>query len=167
MERILIIGCSGAGKTTLALQLSEKLGLPLVHLDALYWRDNWQGISNEEFDRLLTEELRKQKWIIDGNYGRTLPLRLQHCDTVIYLDYSRLTCIFGIFKRVVRWYGKTRPDMGANCPEHVDFEFFKFVWTFNKKYRERYHKMLKESDNKKVIILKNRKQAEKFIQSLS
>lgn len=166
MERILIIGCSGAGKTTLALQLSEKLGLPLVHLDALYWRDNWQGISNEEFDRLLIEELIKQKWIIDGNYGRTIPLRLEYCDTVIYLDYSRLTCIFGVFKRVARWYGKTRPDMGENCPEHVDFEFLKFIWTFNKKYRERYLKMLDEADNKKVIILKNRKQAEKFIQSL-
>ena len=167
MNRIMIIGSPGAGKTTLALRLSEKLGLPLVHLDALYWRDNWQSISNEEFDRLLMVELCKQKWIMDGNFGRTIPLRLAYCDTVIYLDYSKFTCVFGIMKRVAEWHGKTRPDMGKNCPEHVDLDFLKFAWTFHKKHNERYMKILKEADNKKVIILKNRKQAEKFIQSIS
>ena len=100
MKRILIIGNSGAGKTTLANSLAGILRLPLVHLDKLYWRDGWQHVSREEFDALLSVELQKESWILDGNFDRTLPLRLRYCDTVIYLDYSPVVCLCGAVKRV-------------------------------------------------------------------
>ena len=91
MERVLIIGGNGCGKTTLARTLAHKLSLPLVHLDKLYWRDNWQNVSPDEFDELLRLELAKPKWIIDGNIGRTLSHRIRYCDTVIYMDFPRLS----------------------------------------------------------------------------
>lgn len=132
MKRIMVIGCCGSGKSTLSKALAKKLKLPLVHLDVLNWRDDWQAISNEEFDDLLLAEVQKEAWIIDGNYNRTIELRLQYCDAVIYLDYSRFRCLFGVLKRVIRNYGQTRSDMGGHCPERFDLSFLKFVWNFNK-----------------------------------
>lgn len=127
MRKVMIIGCPGSGKTTLARKLSSKLNLPLVHLDVLNFGGHWQTVSTEEFDALLLQEVQKEAWIIDGNYHRTIPLRLEHCDTVIYLDYSRMTCLFDVIKRVLKGYGQSRPDMGGNCPERFDLSFLEFV----------------------------------------
>ena len=101
MDRILVIGCPGSGKTRLAGQLSEKLGLPVVHLDRLWWTGDWENVSREEFDRRLEEVLEGEQWIIDGNFSRTMPMRLQYCDTIIYLDYSRWQCLAGMAQRVI------------------------------------------------------------------
>ena len=93
MEKVLIIGSPGAGKSMLAFELSVKTGLPLVHLDKLWWQAGWIESDREDFDARLAEELEKPRWIIDGNYSRTLPMRLSGCDTVIFLDFPRLTCL--------------------------------------------------------------------------
>jgi adenylate kinase family enzyme len=86
----MIIGGNGSGKTTFSKILCDKLKLPLIHLDVLYWRDNWQTASQEEFDGLLMQELIKPKWIMDGNMSRTIPLRLKYCDTMIYSTQAML-----------------------------------------------------------------------------
>ncbi len=169
MKKIIIIGCPGSGKTTLAKKLGKKLCLPVVHLDKLWWRDNWQNVSREEFDCLLMKELQKDEWIIDGNFSRTIPLRMQYCDSVIYLDFSVYTCLFGAIERRIKNYGKSRDDMGGNCKEKFDKEFIEFlgcILTFNKGHRKRYHKMLSEEKDKTVVILKSRKQAEKFLDNI-
>ena len=103
MERIMIIGCGGAGKSTLARQLGEKLDLPVVHLDKLFWRPGWEHISREEFDRLHREALAQEKWIIDGNYDRTMGERVKYCDTIIYLDFSRAACLMGVARNGLIW----------------------------------------------------------------
>lgn len=165
----MIIGGCGCGKTTLAKILSDKLNLPLIHLDGLYWRDNWQHVSRDEFDNQMFQEITKPKWIIDGNYGRTIPFRLKYCDTVIYMDFSRLKCVYGVIKRVIKSYGESRPDMGGDCPERLDLgkiEFFKSVWNFNKNNRKHYYDMLYNTNNVKIIILKSRKQVREFLQGL-
>ncbi|MBE6974564.1 MAG: DNA topology modulation protein [Ruminococcaceae bacterium] len=166
MERIVIIGCGGAGKSTLARQLGEKLDLPVVHLDSIFWLPGWVEMEKEEFDRRLQEELAKDRWIMDGNFNRTMPQRIARCDTVIYLDFSRWACLMGVLKRIITTYGTVRPDMGAGCPERIDLEFLKWVWNFNKSKRQGYYKMLNEAEGKETIVLKNRRMVRRFLDSL-
>ena len=166
MDRILIIGCGGAGKSTLARQLGEKLNLPVVHLDKLFWKPGWVESSKEEIDEKIRLELEKDRWIIDGNYNRTIPERIKYCDTVIYLDFSRFACLKGVCKRVITTYGTVRPDMGEGCPERIDFDFLKWIWNFNKKNRENYYRLLNETEGVETIVLKNRRMVKRFLQSL-
>ena len=166
MERILIIGCGGAGKSTLARQLGEKTGIPVVHLDKLYWRPGWQHLSREEFDAVLAEGLQRDAWIMDGNFNNTIEKRIARCDTVIYLDFSRFACIMGVCKRVLTTYGTVRPDMGEGCPERFDLDFLKWVWNFNKNKREDYYKLLNDTDGIEKIVLKNRRAVNRFLKSL-
>lgn len=166
MERILLIGCGGAGKSTLARQMGEKLNIPVVHLDKLFWHPGWVESTKEEIDARIFEEIRKPQWIMDGNYNRTLPQRLEYCDTVIYMDFNRAACLMGVLKRVLTTYGKVRPDMGEGCPERIDFEFLKWVWNFNKNKREKYYRLLNEAQGVNTIVLKNRRMVKRFLESL-
>lgn len=167
MQRIVIIGSGGAGKSTLARQLGEKLRLPVVHLDQLFWKPGWVETTQEEFDEKLARELAKPAWIMDGNFNRTIPQRLERCDTVIYLDFHRVTCLFGVLKRILTSYGKTRPDMAEGCPERLDLDFLKWVWNFNRDgKRERYYRLLNEAEDVQTIVLKNRRMVKRFLASL-
>jgi len=165
-RRILVIGNGGSGKSTFSIALGEKLHLPVVHLDQIFWKPGWVSVPADEFDQCLTEELNKDAWIIDGNYRRTLELRLKRCDTVIYLDFPRLVCLFYAVKRVIRYHGKTRPDMGEGCPERIDWEFVKWIWHFNRENREKYRKMIRESTAFTGYIVHNRKESRKLIDLL-
>ena len=166
MERIVIIGCGGAGKSTLARQLGKKLNIPVVHLDKLWWNPGWIEKSQEEFDELHRQELSKEKWIMDGNFNRTMPERIARCDTVIYLDFSRWACLRGMFHRVIRNYGKHRPDMGGNCKERFDPEFVKWIWEYNQLNRVRNYTWLSQAKHAKTIVLKNRKEVRAFLAGL-
>ena len=166
MERILIIGCGGAGKSTLARQLGDQLNLPVVHLDKLFWHPGWVESPKEEIDEKIRAEMEKPQWIMDGNYNRTLPERIKHCDTIIYLDFSRVACLLGVLKRVITTYGTVRPDMGDGCPERFDLEFLKWVWNYNKDKRESNYRLLNETEGVETIVLKNRRMVKRFIQSL-
>jgi len=165
MERIMIIGCGGSGKSTLARQLGEKTGLPVVHLDKLFWHPGWVESTKEEIDQRIMEAMEEPQWIIDGNYNRTLPKRLEYCDTVIYLDFSTTACLLGVAKRIMTTYGQVRPDMAEGCPERFDLEFLKWVWKFNGKHRKRYYELLAQTE-KNVYIFKNRRQVKKFLNSI-
>jgi len=169
MKRILIIGNAGSGKTTFAVKLAEKTGLPLVHLDKIYWTGNWEHLTRCEFDNILQSELDKQSWIIDGNFNRTLPHRLKYCDTVFYFDIPTVTCLWGITKRILTSHGKTRADMGGNCPEYFDRQkvaLYRNVMSFKKEHSEKYDNMLKAANGIKVIKFRSRHQAEMFLKTI-
>ena len=167
MERVMIIGCGGAGKSTLARKLGERTGLPVVHLDQIWWEPgNWQHLEKQEFDERLAEELKKPRWILDGNFNRTIEMRLEACDTVIYLDYPRLVCIKNWLGRVIKNWGHARPDMTEGCTEWIDPEFVKWIWNFNKNNRARYYDLLRSAEGKQVVVLRSRRQAQKFLDSL-
>ena len=167
MERVMIIGCGGSGKSTLARALGEKTGLPVIHLDQIWWAPgNWQHMDRGEFEAILREEMEKPQWILDGNFRRTLELRLEKCDTVIYLDFNRFTCLRSWMCRVIKNWGHARPDMAEGCNEKFDPEFALWIWNFNKNYRRRFHELLDNQEGKQIYVLKNRRQVKRFLDSL-
>lgn len=166
MRRIIIVGNGGTGKSTLSVKLGNILGLPVVHLDRLFWRPGWKSVPNAEFDALLAEEVRKDKWIIDGNYHRTMETRLRRADTVIWLDFPRLTALWGVLRRTCMWRGKARPDMGEGCPEKIDREFLAWIWNFNRNNRDRYRDLFKPTETLTVIILHNRLEIKKWLKTI-
>ena len=166
MKRIVIIGCPGSGKSTLARELGEKLNLTVVHLDRLWWTKGWENVSMEEFDARLENALKLDCWIIDGNYSRTMDARLEKCDTIIWLDYSRWACLRGMFQRVILNHGKVRPDMAEGCPERFDLEFIKYIWNFNKNNRVLNQTRIAKTKHAKAIVLKNRKEKQAFLKSI-
>lgn len=166
MERILIIGCPGSGKSRLALELGQKLGQPVIHLDQLWWQENWQNVTMEQFDKRLAMALNMEQWIIDGNYSRTMEARLSKCDTVIYLDFSRWECLLGMCQRILGIRGKTRPDMPAGCQERFSWEFVKWIWNFNKNNRVQNYTYLAKAKHAKAVVLKNRKEVQRFLDTI-
>ncbi|MCM3638363.1 DNA topology modulation protein [Sporosarcina luteola] len=165
-KRILIIGCSGAGKSTLSVELANRLQLPALHLDALFWNEGWVPTSKPEFREKLQSELEKPAWIIDGNFNSTIEMRAQYADLIVFLDFPNWLCLMRVFKRRWMYRGKTRPDMAEGCPEKVDWEFVKFIWTYPKKKRPGVFQMLERSDAE-VLILKSPREVENWLAALS
>ena len=136
MQRVLVMGSSGSGKSTFARRLSEMTGIPFVSLDALYWKPGWVESDKAEFRERLTEVALQPRWIMDGNFpSHLVELRRDACDTVIWFDLPRRTCMLGIMRRIAESYGRVRPEMAEGCPEKIDFEFFRYVWTYRRQQR--------------------------------
>lgn len=126
-HRIMIIGSGGAGKSTLSRRLGEITSLPVIHLDAEHWQPGWVETPKEEWRRKVEIVAGNERWIIDGNYSGTLPMRLQKADTVIFLDYPWWVCLWRVCLRIARYRGQSRPDIGPGCPERFNGEFIRWV----------------------------------------
>jgi adenylate kinase family enzyme len=129
-RRIVIVGGCGAGKSTLARALAERLGLPVVHFDYHYWQPGWVQPDPAEWDARTLELASGDRWVIDGNHVRTLPSRLARADVVVWLDFSTALCLRRVLLRIATTYGRVRPDMGPGCPEKIDVEFLLYVLRF-------------------------------------
>ena len=164
MKKIIVIGSPGSGKSTLSKRLAKKYELPLVHLDRLFWKSGWMESSRDEFDAKLAQALEQDSWIIDGHYGRTLPMRLQKADTVIFLDYPKYICLLRVLKRVLKNFGGTRSDKGNDCPERFDTEFLRYVWNFQKNNRPKILALLSEAENKRIIVIHSNKELKHFLE---
>ncbi|MFT4758800.1 MAG: adenylate kinase family enzyme [Paraglaciecola sp.] len=167
MQKIMVIGSCGAGKSTLSKQIGELKKLPVIHLDLLYWKPNWIESTKEEFAAKQVVALAGKKWVIDGNYGGTMEVRLKRADAIVWLDLSIPLCFFRVLKRTLTNYGKTRSDMGEGCPERFDLEFLHYVLTFPFHARRRLVKHLKRKKEGQVVFhLKNRKEVKRFLEAL-
>jgi adenylate kinase family enzyme len=166
-NRIIIIGNSGSGKTTLSYSLGELLNLPIVHLDKEYWKEGWIGTPKEEWKKKVKSLVSDSEWIMDGNFGSSLEIRLHRADTIIFLDYNRFICLLSVLKRWRTYLGKTRPDMTEGCPEKIDFDFLRWIlWTFPKKLRMNITKNISLHKNKVIIVINNRKKLKHFLAAI-
>lgn len=162
MKRILVIGCPGAGKSTFARALRDRLNLPLYHLDMLFWNADKTTVSRDEFDRKLAKILQKDEWIVDGNYNRTLETRLKRCDTVFFLDFPKEVCLEGIKKRV----GTKREDMPF-VETQIDGELLRLVENFEKDSRPKIIELLQKNKSSDVKIFNSREEMSRFLQNIS
>lgn len=160
-HRILILGCPGSGKSTFARALAAKTGLPLVHLDNIWWRADGTHVSREAFDRALDGLLRGEQWIMDGNYRRTMEVRLRAADTAIFLDYPESVCMDGIRARV----GQPRPDMPWT-ERALDPELVALVQNYARDDRPALLSLLQKYPDKQALIFPSREEAARWLSDL-
>lgn len=171
MRKIAVIGSSGAGKSTFSRELGKILRIEVFHLDRLHWRPGWVEPPDEEWEAIQRDLVKKDSWIIDGNYSGTIYIRIEAADTVIFLDLPRAVCAWRVIKRRIQNHGKTRPDMGEGCPEKF-FDpafpaFLKFVWQYPQKNRPQVLKQLAQlGDRKKIVHLRSTGEAEDFFKQI-
>lgn len=136
MQRILVIGCPGAGKSTASRRIGRALDLPLIHLDRHYWQPGWEPMSPQQWRDKVRQLIAPPRWIVDGNYTSTLDQRLASADTVIHLDYSSTLCIGRVLRRTIRNLGRERADeLPPGCPERFDPAFLRYVIRFRRTVR--------------------------------
>ena len=166
MKRVLIIGSGGSGKSTLARQLGERLGLPVVHLDAHYWNPGWVETPADEWRERVQRLIAQPEWVMDGNYGGTLDIRLAAADTVIFLDLPRIVCLWRIVTRAARYWGRTRPELAPDCPERLDWEFVVWVWTYPDRRRREILERLRGLDRTVALVLPSQGAIDRFLADL-
>ena len=162
MRRVLIIGSPGSGKSTLAHRLAKRTGLPLHHLDQIHWLAGWVERDRAEAYDHVEQVLAGPGWIIDGNYGSTMPQRIKHADTVVWLDYPTLLCLGRALKRWWTYRGRSRPDMTEGCPERLDLEFLFYIAKFRSGWNRRNGQILRDFSGQ-VIRLKTPKAADVWL----
>ena len=165
VRRVLVIGSGGSGKSTLATRIGARTGLPVVHLDQLYWRADWVATPAEGWSRVVDELVARPVWVMDGNYGGTLDVRLAACDSVVFLDVPRMRCLWRVVRRSLRYRGRSRPDMAANCPERLDWEFVRWIWTYPERRRPGVLAKIMSS-GKPVAILRSTSDVERYVAAL-
>lgn len=166
MKKVIVIGSGGSGKSTFSRWLGLATGLPVVHLDKLYWHPGWVKTPADEWESIVRREIGKPEWIMDGNFGGTRQMRLAACDTVIFLDLPRYLCLYRILKRTLLYRKGTRPDMAEGCHERFDPEFILWVWNYPNSGKRRVVAELTEHSDKKVIVLRSKSEIEAFIHGI-
>ncbi len=159
MKRVIVVGCSGSGKSTFSRKLALKTGLPLYYLDMIWHRPDRSVVGHEEFDRRLAEIMRRDEWIIDGNFARTFARRLAECDTVFLFDLPVDVCIDGVELRI----GKPREDMPWT-EEELDPDFLQWIKDFPEKRLPEMYRLL-ESCGKRVVIFRSRDEADSYLRN--
>jgi len=169
MQRIVILGNAGSGKSTLARALGQRLGLPVIHLDKLFWEPGWTEPDPEQFRTRVGEAVAGDSWVCEGNYARrTFDLRLPRAQLVIWLDTPRLTCLKRVIVRSV--LDRPRPDRAAGCKEQLDkafLEFLRFVWQFDRGYRPGIEAMrLAVAPEVRTVHLRGERQIRGFLENM-
>jgi adenylate kinase family enzyme len=164
MRRVLIIGNSGGGKSTLARRLGAKLGLPVIHLDVLFWQAGWIESDSDDFRLRTAEALTGAAWICDGDFGSSLDVRLPLADTVLWIDQPRWICVARAIWRALSYVGGERPDMAEGCREKIDFEFYRYIWGWDRTRRPRVDAALaKHGGHARLVRLRSDREIAAFL----
>jgi adenylate kinase family enzyme len=162
MDRIAIIGCGGSGKSHLARRLAEHLDLPLTHLDAVYYDDEWNTLPKEKFAAIQQQLVAAPRWVIEGNYASTLPIRLAAADTVVFLDLPARTCLRGILQRRLRHGAGQHQEIGVY--DRITWNFVRYILGYRRSMRPRVEKLVAEHGRQaELVVLRSRRAARRFL----
>jgi adenylate kinase family enzyme len=167
-ERILVVGCSGGGKSTLAQRIARRFALTYIsnNRDVL-WLPGWVQREGSEQRRIIEELIRQERWIMDGTSTSTFDIRVPRSDIVIWVRMPRAVNVWGILSRWLKYIGRTRPEMAPGCPERMDWEFFRFVWTWEREFAPLVLAGLEQhAGGKPVLMLKSRRRMRELLDLL-
>lgn len=161
VDRIAVIGCGGSGKTYLANQLAAHLGLPLTHLDAVYYDHDWNPLPATEFQAIQERLVAPPRWLIEGNYASTLEIRLAAATTVIFLDLPPTTCLAGILQRRWRYRGGQHTN---GVYDRITWSFVRYIWGYRTTMRPKVHALLSEHGRSaNLIVLTSRTDINRYL----
>ena len=169
MQRVLVMGCSGSGKSVFATTLAACLGLPYVSIDALFWQPGWVEPDRKAFGEIMLHEAARTTWVMDGNYVShgAGDLRRERADAVFWFDLPRRVCLAGVLSRVARSYGHVRPEMAPGCPEQFDLGFLKWVWNYRRDQRPGLVSFLgRLRPDQQLVTFTTRRQADGYLAGL-
>lgn len=166
---IMVLGCSGGGKSTTAAKLAEIFDLRAIHLDLYLWKAGWVQRDTEDIQALLLPEIEKDGWVTDGNHSNgCYAERLEKTDMLVWVDMPRWRCMLNIFLRVWKYRGKTRPSMTEGCPERFDWEFAVYVWNFKHNKGKRLAELFEQvKHEKRLYRLKNYDELNQFLSEMT
>ncbi|OWV75390.1 AAA family ATPase [Rhizobium sp. R339] len=167
-RRILVVGCSGGGKSTLSLKIATRFGLPYISLDRdVFWLPGWVARDRVEQRNIIAGRILEEHWIMDGTNPSSFDIRLPRTDFAIWVRMPRLLCIWGAVSRWAKWIGRTRPEMAPGCIEKVDLEFLRYIWTFEEKFAPRVAAGIAEhGPDVPVLQLKSRRRMRELLDLL-
>jgi adenylate kinase family enzyme len=168
MQRILVIGSSGTGKSTLARQMGPKLGLPVIHLDQEYWQPGWVATEPAAWQARVEHLVAREAWVMDGNYSGTFAIRVPRADAIVWLDLPRRIYFPRAVWRIAKSYGRVRPDLAPGCPEQIDLGFlFKWVWTYPTRSRPRTLSLIESLQGRMaLVVLRTPRQVRALVEGL-
>ncbi len=167
-ERVLVIGCSGTGKSTLAQAIASLRGLAYVSMDRdIFWLPGWQLRPRADSIALIEQAVAGPRWVMDGNSPGTLPLRLPRADIAIWRRPPRHIALRGVISRWLRYRGRSRPEMAPGCPERLDWKFLRYIWTFERNEAPQFRDMLeRHGGNVPVVTLISYRDGEELLSRL-
>ena len=165
MRRVAIVGCGGSGKSTVARELGRRTGLPVVHLDTLFWSSDWQPCPPEEWEAIQRRLVAEERWIIDGNYGGTMEIRLAAADTVVFLDLPTHVCLRRVVLRRLRSFGTPRTDLGPR--DRLTLEFLRWIAAYRRTRRPGILRRLAAlPSEKRVVVLRSDSEMRAFLDAV-
>ena len=167
MNKVIVIGSGGSGKSTFARELGGRTGIEVIHLDQEYWQPNWEKTPTDEWEAKVAVMLERNSWIMDGNFGGTREMRMCAADTIIFLDLPRHICLYRILKRTIKYYGRSRPDMTEGCNERFDLKFILWVWNYPNATRDRVLSAVVEFPEKSFITLRTNAEIAEYLHGVS
>ena len=169
MKKVMVIGSGGAGKSVLSRRLAELTGLPVIHLDREYWGPGWQPMQPEErWEARVRELVSGERWILDGNFGGTMHIRLAAADTVVFLDLPRPVCLWNVIRRWATYRNASRPDMTPGNREKLDLKFLRWIWDYPRTRRPGILRQLAElPPTTSVVHLRSRRAIDSFVASVA
>lgn len=167
MDRILVLGSGGSGKSTLSRLMGDRLDLPVIHLDTHYWNAGWTPTPEPLWRDRVSALVAQPRWIMDGNFSGTFDLRFPRAQGVVFLDIPRILCLARVLRRWRQFAGRTRPDLPPHCPESLDFEFLQWVWAFPSRSRPAVLKAIEaHRAHGPAWVLRSPVEVERFVESL-
>ncbi|MGG2477740.1 AAA family ATPase [Rhizobium sp. BR5] len=167
-QRIMVVGCSGGGKSTLSQKLATAFGLRYISMDRdIFWLPGWQARPREEQRQRIAAIITEDRWLMDGSNPSSFDMRLPRTDIVLWVRMPRWLCLWGAVSRIAKGYGKARPEMAAGCPERIDLDFLRYIWNFEHRHTPIFEQNFAlHGPNVPIFQLKSRKQLRRLLDLL-